>query len=211
VGSDHGVGGPLGSEAERQLVRALRSRDEPTFAGLVERYAPAMLRVAGDYVPSREVAEEVVQDTWLALLEGLDGFEERSRLQTWLFRVLINIATTRGARERRCVPFSAYLGRVEGGSPTVDPDVVARHSPPWRSRPSRTASPERCAMSAETLRSVRNALADLPERQRMVVTLRDVIGSTAEEVCATLDITPANQRVLLHRGRAWIRRAVECP
>jgi RNA polymerase sigma-70 factor, ECF subfamily len=201
VDSDLDAGGPLGSAAEGRFVQALRAGDEPAFATLVEKYDAAMLRVAGAHVPSREVAEEVVQDTWLALLQGLDGFEERSRLQTWLFRILINIARTRGVKERRCLPVSALAQRAADVAPLVDRFLQRERS--------EADSPELRAMSRETLRCVEKALAQLPRRQRVVVTLRDVVGFSAEEVCAALNVTPANQRVLLHRGRAWIRHVLE--
>ncbi len=209
-----GLGGPVGSEAERKLVRALREGDESAFATLLDTYAPAMLRVASVYVPSRAIAEEVVQDTWLALLRGLDRFEERSRLQTWLFRVLVNIARTRASRERRTTPFSALAAPADEGS-TVDP---ARFLPPghpvwpghWAHPPqSWDSAPESHALSAETLGWIEEALAGLSQMQRLVVTLRDVIGCPAAEVCSALDISAGNQRVLLHRGRARLRQALE--
>ena len=206
------LGGPLGSEAERGLVRALRVGDSAVFAALVDHYSPAMLRVARTFVPSREVAEEVVQETWMAVLRGLEGFEERSRLQTWLFRILINRARSQGARERRSTPFSA-LG--ETAEPTLDPDRFLSADPrysagPWTQPPrGRSESPERRALSADALRCVGAALDALPQRQRIAVTLRDLIGASAAEVAAELGISAVNERILLHRARSRIRRAWE--
>jgi RNA polymerase sigma-70 factor, ECF subfamily len=209
----HVRGGPTGSREEHQLVQALRAGDESTFTALVDVYGPSMLRVASAYVPNREVAEEVVQDAWVALLEGLNRFEGRARLQTWLFRVLINIAKTRGRRERRCTPFSSLTDEDYG--PTVDPARFLAADHPelaghW-ARPPQTwsTSPEQRAVSAEALRHLREGLDHLPARQRVVVALRDVVGLSAAEVCATLDITAANQRVLLHRGRARLRGVLD--
>jgi RNA polymerase sigma-70 factor, ECF subfamily len=199
-------GGPRGSASERQMVQALRSGDESTFARLVEHYAPTMLGVASAYVPTRELAEDVVQDTWLALLTGLDGFGARSRLHTWLFRVLINIARTRGARERRCTPFASLTDPAYD-----DPEhAITSGRVLWSGTgsPGWADSPELRTLSAETLRCARQAMTRLPRRQRIVVTLRDILGSTPDEVCAALGISAANQRVLLHRARASIRRAV---
>jgi RNA polymerase sigma-70 factor (ECF subfamily) len=210
----HTLGGPRGGEAERRLIRALRDGDESTFAELVDRYAPAMLRVAAAYVPSREIAEDVVQDAWLALLKGLDRFQARARLQTWLFRILINIAKTRGARERRCIPFSA-LAAARDDHPLLDPArfLSADHPemPGHWARPPRDwpHSPEQRALSTEAQGRLRSELDRLPQRQRVVVALRDVAGLTAAEVCAALDITAENQRVLLHRGRTRLRGLLE--
>ena len=198
------------SEADYELVERLRSGDERAFAELVDRYSPSMLAVARTHVASREVAEDVVQDTWLALLKGIDGFEGRSSLRTWLFRVLVNIAKTRGVREKRSTPVDLH---VVADQPRVDPDRFrsddvqwpghwVRFPMPWRE------SPEHSLLSGEALDLVRRELARLPEQQRIVVSLRDVDGYDADEVCTLLDVTAANQRVLLHRGRARIREAL---
>jgi RNA polymerase sigma-70 factor (ECF subfamily) len=197
------------SSADDELVHRLRAGDEAAFADLVDRYSPSMLSVARAHVASREVAEDVVQDTWLALLKGIDGFEGRSSLRTWLFRVLVNIAKTRGVREQRSIPVD--LQGVD--QPSVRPDRFqsadaawpghwVRFPTPWRE------SPEHSVLSGEVLHLVRCELARLPEQQRIVVTLRDVDGYDSAEVCTLLGLTAANQRVLLHRGRARIREAL---
>ncbi len=193
-----------------QLVDRLRVGDEQAFAELVDRYSPSMLAVARTHVASREVAEDVVQDTWLALLKGIDGFEGRSSLRTWLFRVLVNIAKTRGVREKRCTTVDMSDAPTH---PTVSPDRFesgdsqwpghwVRFPVPWRE------SPEHSLLAGEALDLVRHELAQLPQQQRIVVSLRDVDGYDSDEVCALLDLTAANQRVLLHRGRARIRQAL---
>ena len=197
---------------EEKLVAALRARDEAAFAALADRHTPSMLRVARGYVASREIAEEVVQEAWIALLQGIDGFEGRSSIRTWLFTVLINIARTRGARERkdRHIQVVAFTG----GS--VDParfrsgdDEWPGH---WRDDGMPAAfpeSPEGAVLGGELMDVARRELDKLPERQRVVVTLRDVLDLDSAEVCALLDISVANQRVLLHRGRAAVRQALE--
>jgi RNA polymerase sigma-70 factor (ECF subfamily) len=204
-----------GSIADADLLRALRRGDEAAFASLVQTHTPRMLRVAAAYVPTRAAAEDVVQETWLALVRGLAGFRAESRLTTWLFRVLVNIARTRGPQERRVTPFSSLSGANPDGGPAVDPDRFLPADDPhwpghWSDPPHPWDSvPEERLLSAETLARVRAALELLPARQRDVVSLRDVAGLTADEVCAMLDLTPANQRVLLHRGRSRIRAALE--
>ena len=193
-------------------MQALREGDEPTFAELVVRMTPAMLAVAAGYVPSRTVAEEVVQETWLAVLTGLDRFEGRSSLRTWVFGILLNVARSRGARERRSIPFSSAFPEDEAG-PTVDP---GRFRAPgeqwpghWASPPRPWDLPESALLSGEVRTRLRAALDTLPPRQRTVVHLRDVQGFDADEVCALLGIEPGNQRVLLHRGRAKLRQVLE--
>lgn len=197
---------------ETAMVTALRRGDEPAFAALVERHTPSMLRVAGGYVPSHQIAEEVVQETWIALLKGLDTFEGRSSLRTWLFTVLVNIAKARGVRERRDgdVQVQAFTGG------TVDParfresgQYWAGH---WREHEAPAPfpeTPEGSVLGGELIAVTRRELAKLPPRQREVVTMRDVLGMDAAEVCGLLDLTVANQRVLLHRGRAAVRQALE--
>jgi RNA polymerase sigma-70 factor (ECF subfamily) len=197
---------------ETALIAALRHGDEAAFAQLVDQHAPSMLRVARGYVPSREIAEEVVQETWLALLKGIKNFEGRSSLRTWLFAVMINIAKTRGIRERRDadVAIMAFTGG------TVDPARFRAADDPypghWKQdeQPAPfTDTPEGSALGNELVDVARRELDKLPDRQRTVVTLRDMLGFDSAEVCDLLDVSVANQRVLLHRGRAAVRQALE--
>lgn len=197
---------------ETALVTALRRGDEAAFAALVERHTPSMLRVAGGYVPNHQIAEEVVQETWIALLKGLDTFEGRSSLRTWLFTVLVNIAKSRGIRERRDgdVQVQAFTGG------TVDPARFRESGQYWAGHWKEheapapfPETPEGSVLGDELIAVTRRELAKLPARQREVVTMRDVLGMDAAEVCGLLDLTVANQRVLLHRGRAAVRQALE--
>jgi RNA polymerase sigma-70 factor (ECF subfamily) len=197
------------------LLDALRRGDEPAFEDLLSRYSSSLLRVATVYVGSRAVAEEVVQETWLGVLRGLDRFEGRSSLTTWIFRILTNIATTRAARERRTVPFSALAPRdCEDGGPSVDPDRFLgpdhpRYPGHWALGPTAWETPEEGLLSGEAREVLLGAIEGLPPAQRAVVTLRDVEGWPAEEVCEALGVSPGNQRVLLHRARARVRGALE--
>jgi RNA polymerase sigma-70 factor (ECF subfamily) len=197
---------------ETALIAALRGGDEVAFARLVDQHAPAMLRVARGYVPSREIAEEVVQETWIALLKGIDNFEGRSSLRTWLFAVMINIAKARGVRERRDAD-TAIAAYTDG---TVDPARFREAGDPYPGhwKPDEVPSPfpetpEGSALGNELVGVARRELDKLPERQRMVVTMRDMLGFDSSEVCELLEITIANQRVLLHRGRAAVRQVLE--
>ena len=198
---------------ESALTASLRHGDETAFAELVDRYTPAMLRVARGYVRSHEIAEEVVQETWIALIKGIDKFEGRSSLRTWLFAVMANIAKSRGIRERRDVDTAIAL--FTGG--TVDP---ARFRPAddrqwpghWKEHQEPSPfpdTPEGSVLGDELIDIARHELDKLPERQRAVVTLRDMLGFDSAEVCELLDISVANQRVLLHRGRAAVRQVLE--
>jgi RNA polymerase sigma-70 factor, ECF subfamily len=202
---------------ESRLIDALRRRDEAAFLALVRRHHASLLRLARVYVGSQAVAEEVAQDAWLGVLQGIDRFEARSSFKTWLFRILVNRAKTRGERESRTVPFSA-LGDGEAGAepfePAVDParfrgpdDAVAPFH--WSQPPRPWESPEERLLSAETLGLIAQAIAGLPPRQRAVITLRDVEGLSAEDVCNVLEISDTNQRVLLHRARSHVRAALE--
>ena len=205
-------------EDERSLIGRLRARDEAAFVELVERWTPTMLRVARGYVATQTAAEEVVQETWLGVLNGIDRFEERSSLKTWVFRILSNRAKTRGVRDKRSVPFSSLVSAEAEGGPTVDP---ARFRPPDHPRAYHWnvadgfgpadwgETPEDRVLSRDGLRAVRSAIEALPEAQRAVITLRDVEGFPSEEVCELLDISAGNQRVLLHRARAGVRAALE--
>ncbi len=197
---------------ESGLIAALRDGDPTAFAQLVDRHTPSMLRVARGYVPSHEIAEEVVQETWMALVKGIDRFESRSSLRTWLFSVMINIAKARGSRERRDA--DAAIAAYTGG--TVDPARFRGSDDPYPGhwRPDDVPSPfpdtpEGSLLSHELVDVARRELDKLPERQRIVVSLRDMLGFDSAEVCELLDISTANQRVLLHRGRAAVRRVLE--
>jgi RNA polymerase sigma-70 factor, ECF subfamily len=195
------------------VVQGLREGDEAVFAEAVDRYGPSMLRVARLHVRSRAVAEEVVQDTWLAVFQGIDRFEERSSFKGWLFRILTNQAKTRGAREGRGVPFSALIATDAAASePSVDPDrFLDIDDPRWPyhwARPPE-AWPEERLLAGETLRVIGETIEALPETQREVITLRDVKGWDADEVVEALEISHANQRVLLHRARSRVRAAIE--
>jgi RNA polymerase sigma-70 factor, ECF subfamily len=201
-----------GTVDESDLIAALRDGDEAAFALLVDKHTPSMLRVARGYVRSHEVAEEVVQETWIALIEGIDKFEGRSSLRTWLFTVLINISKARGIRERR--DFDAAVAAFTGG--TVDParfreagDEYPGHWKPDEVPSPFPDTPEGSVLGDELVDVARRGLDGLPERQRVVVALRDMLGFDAAEVCQLLEISTANQRVLLHRGRAAVRQALE--
>lgn len=202
----------VSTAGEDSLVTALRCGDEAAFAALVERHTPSMLRVAAGYVPNREDAEEVVQETWIALLKGLDGFQGRSSLRTWLFTVLVNIAKTRGVRERRETEVQVLA--FTGG--TVDPARFRESGQEWaghwkehRAPEPFPDTPEGSVLGDELIAVTRLELDKLPARQREVVTMRDVLGMESAEVSALLGISVANQRVLLHRGRAAVRQALE--
>jgi RNA polymerase sigma-70 factor, ECF subfamily len=192
---------------EAALIAALRAGDDMAFGEVVDKHTPAMLRVARGYVASDAIAEEVVQETWIALLRGIDGFEGRSSLRTWLFTVMSNIAKARGVRERRDrEALTAYV--------SVDParfhDGDERGAGTWKLPPiAFPTSPEGALLSSELREVVQRELDKLPDRQRAVVTLRDMLEFGSDEVCEMLDISVANQRVLLHRGRSAIRRVVE--
>jgi RNA polymerase sigma-70 factor (ECF subfamily) len=200
----------LGDDAS--VVAALRRGEEAAFAELVTAYSASLLRLAQDFVRTRAVAEEVVQETWLALLNGIDRFEGRSSLKTWLYRILVNKAKTRGVREARTVPFSSL--ERDGGEELVPENRFRGPEDMW---PGHWASPpvpldtvpEERLLSREARRRIAQALETLPDTQRIVVTLRDVAGWDAEEVCDTLELSEVNQRVLLHRGRAKLRTALE--
>jgi RNA polymerase sigma-70 factor (ECF subfamily) len=190
---------------DRDVVRALRDGDEEVFADLVRSYQAPLLRLAQSYVPSRAVAEDVVADTWLGVLNGIDRFEGRSSLKTWIFRILVNTAKTRGQREARAVPFSS-LAPDDAAEPSVEPDRFTRMGY-WAVPP--VAWPEERLLAYETRAVIEQAIAALPETQRLVITLRDLEGWSAEEVRNVLDLSETNQRVLLHRARAKVRRAID--
>src|SRR6516165_8762922 len=198
--------------SDEQTVAALRAGDERTFRELFARSYPMMKRVARAYVASDTVAEEVVQETWMAIVTGIDRFEGRSALGTWIFSILTNQAKTHSAREKRAVPFSSVAtSGVE--EPAVDPDRFQKDDDAWPGHwatpPRPWQKPERRMLSLEARDRLKAALAQLPDRQRMIVGLRDVEGYSAEEVCDLLGLSPENQRVLLHRGRSRLRAVLE--
>src|ERR671929_1259716 len=196
--------------ADPELVERLRGGDEIAFTALVRAQHSVLLGVAMTYVSSRAVAEEVVQETWLGVLAGLDGFEGRSSLKTWILRILTNRAKTRGERERRSVPFSS-LAPEDDDAPAVDPDRFQgpedRYPGGWVSFPD--SWPEQRLLARETLDCVQDAIRELPARQQDVIVLRDVEGWSPEEVCEALELSEGNQRVLLHRARSRVREALE--
>jgi len=193
---------------EEQLLDALRGGDEQAFAHLVSRHHAAMLRVARNYVACASVAEEVVQETWLGVVNGIHSFRGGSSLKTWIFRILINRAMSRGKREKRIVPFSslAPAGEAENEGFTPDRFLADGH---WATVPRPFEAPADRMALLEFRARLREALVHLPERQQVVVTLRDVEGLSSDEVCELLHISAENQRVLLHRGRTRLRQALE--
>lgn len=202
----------LGGDA---VVEALRRGDQAAYASLVDELTPALTRLALAHVSSRAVAEEVVQDTWLAVVNGIDRFEGRAALRTWIFQILLNTARTRGKREKRTLPFSYFRRRAEEGrdEPAVDPDRFQgrRGEQPgaWASPPAVWSQPEEKLASDSARQVMLEAIASLPPRQRDVILLRDVQGYSAEEARNALAISETNQRVLLHRARSKVRAALE--
>ena len=197
---------------DAEIVEALRRGDEEVFGMLVSEYSTQLLRLAQDFVGSRSVAEEVVQDTWLALLDGIDRFESRSSLKTWLFRILVYKAKARGARESRTIPFSSFAteGQVRAVPEERFQGADKTWAGHWATPPIAVNSvPEERILAREVRDRIAASLEALPEIQRIVVKLRDVAGWEAPEVCKELGLTDANQRVLLHRGRAKLRAALE--
>lgn len=199
---------------EKLLLAALRERDEVAFTTLVEEHGPAMHRLALTFVRRAALADEVVQDAWLGVLRGIDRFEGRSSLKTWLFRIVANKAKTRALLEARSTPFSALLAERDEPAPAVLPDRFfdpeGRHRGAWVSNPRPWDElPESKVISSETRDVIERAVLRLPEGQRLVITLRDIHGWEPEEVCNLLELSEANQRVLLHRARSRVRAALE--
>jgi RNA polymerase sigma-70 factor (ECF subfamily) len=197
---------PLRAQSDERLLAALRGSEERAFEELVARYHGPLMRMARQYVSSSAIAEEVVQDTWVGVLRGLDRFRGASSLKTWIFSILINQATTRGARERRCIPVSSLHNGPDTASGASSDRFAADGS--WAVAPRPFDLPEDRARILELRGRLRAALADLPERQRVVVALRDVEGFSSDEVSELLNVSPQNQRVLLHRGRTRLAAAL---
>jgi len=204
------------SPEDAALVERLRNRDEASFLELVRRHHGALVRLAQSFVNNRAIAEEVAQDTWVAVLQGVERFEGRSSLKTWIFQIRINRAKTRGVREARSVPFSAFSGlHSEGGCSSVDPTRFlssddSEHPGGWASQPQQwDMTPEQLLLSQECRILIEQAITSLPELQKEVITLRDVQGRDNDEICVVLGISEANCRVLLHRARSRMRQALE--
>jgi RNA polymerase sigma-70 factor (ECF subfamily) len=204
---------PLSARDDRGLLAAIRAGDEEAFAVIIDRYHASLVRIATLFVPDAGIAEEVAQETWIGVLRGLDRFEERSTFRTWLFGILANQAKRRGERERRVVPFSALARPPGGEEPAVDaerflPADVA-YAGHWAVPPTEWEAPESALLARETRDVIQRAIAALPPNQRAVVSLRDVEGWSAEDVCKALRLSATNQRVLLHRARSRVRRELE--
>ena len=196
---------------DADLVALLRAGDEVAMSQLVDRWSPTMFRVARSFVDSPQSAEDVVQEAWLGMLSGLATFEGRSSLRTWMFTILVNRARTRGAREARTVPHPPLVTQGEQGAGEWFAGPGGEAARTWSSIDVASrwdTAPENVVLSKEILLQLDQALSVLPPRQRQVVTMRDVCGMPAEEVCAALGISAANQRVLLHRARAVLRTAL---
>jgi RNA polymerase sigma-70 factor (ECF subfamily) len=200
---------------ERELCAALRRGDEAAFTMLVSLYHASLRRVALSYVRTAAVADEVVQETWLGVIQGIHSFESRSSLKTWIFRILTNTAKTRAERESRTVPLSAVAPGEDDGEGAVDPTRFLdqqheRWPGHWASPPARWDElPEAHLTGRETLDTLKAAIEELPPTQRQVIVLRDIEGWEAAEVCDLLNLSEANQRVLLHRARSKVRAALE--
>jgi RNA polymerase sigma-70 factor (ECF subfamily) len=188
-----------------ELVAALKRGDQAAVAQLVDAYRPGLMRMARMYVRDQAVAEEVLQETWIAVLRGIDRFEGRSSLRTWIYRILMNTARTRAQREARSIPFSAAAAADE---PSVDPDRFLENGG-WRLGPEPWATPEEELLQGEARDAILAAIEDLPPSQRAVITMRDVEGFPPDEVSEILGISDGNQRVLLHRARSKVRRVIE--
>ena len=200
------------SDDDLALLELLRAGDETAFMMIVDELGPSMRRVARMYVSTDAIADEVVQEAWLGVLKGLHGFEGRSTLRTWIFRILVNTAKTRGQRERRSVPFASLAGD-DLDAPAFDPGAFLASGDAeghWSTLPfDWRGMPEERAEATETMHVVGGAIAMLLAMQAEVIRMRDVLGWTSEEVRNALDISETNQRVLLHRARSRLRRALE--
>jgi RNA polymerase sigma-70 factor (ECF subfamily) len=202
-------------DADHVLVEKLRARDESAFEELIERYYGYLLPLANYFVSNRSVAEEVVQEAWIVVLKGIDRFEKRSSFKTWISRIVMNLARTRGVRESRVVAFSEFAEKeLCDAEAAVDPDrfqgATGDYPDHWSVAPrSWNADPETQLLKAETRYMLDRAIETLPEIQKLVLTMRDINGWTAEDVCNTLEIAETNQRVLLHRARSKVRGILE--
>ena len=198
-------------QEEAGLVAALRRGDEQAFTQLIDAYGGAMRRFALGFVRNPAVADEVVQEAWLAVLRGIGRFEGRASLKTWIFTILANTAKTRAVRESRSRPFSSFEDEAAGDEPTVDPSRFENPRFPggWTSFPEPWTAPDERLLAGETRVVMEQAIASLPHAQRAVISLRDVEGWPPEEVCNVLELSESNQRVLLHRARAKVRAALE--
>jgi RNA polymerase sigma-70 factor (ECF subfamily) len=200
---------------EGRLIVRLREGDEAAFTALVDRYHSAMIRVARGFVRDAATAEDVAQEAWLAVLNGLTAFERRSSLKSWIFAIVVNRAKTRAAREGRSTPFSSLVSlETSGSEPAVDPDRFLDASAKWPGHWSQPPvawgdDPEECLLRSETIAQLKRILDDLPPAQRTVISLRDLAGQDAESICNALGITETNLRVLLHRARSKVRGALE--
>jgi RNA polymerase sigma-70 factor (ECF subfamily) len=203
------------TDDDAELLSALKQRDERAFVALVERYQRPLLRLALVYCRSLAIAEEIVQDTWLGMIQGIDRFEGRASLKTWLFQILVNRARTRAEREGRDVSFSSFAEQAKApGEPAVPPERFRPIDDKW---PNNWALPPHSwgesadagLLAGETMDLVKRAIAQLPSAQQQVITLRDIEGWPAEDVCNVLMISETNQRVLLHRARSRVRGALE--
>jgi RNA polymerase sigma-70 factor, ECF subfamily len=198
--------------SDETLVSLLRAGEEAVFARLVDEWSPVMLRLSRLHVSTDASAEEVVQEAWIAVLRGLDRFEGRSRLRTWVLSIVLNIAKTTGVRERRTVPFAP--SDEQDSAPTVNPERFQGPGEPhpggWRQFPATwPADPAADLLAGETRAVIEGSIDRLPAGQRAVMTLRDMVGCSAREVCQILEIGHGNERVLLHRARAQVRRDLE--
>ncbi len=195
------------------LVGALRAGDEAAFAWLVDRYSASLRRLARNFVSTDATADEVVQETWLAVITGIARFEQRASVKTWVHRILVNVARTKGVREHRSTPFSSFGSDADGVEPAVDPDRFQRSGAAlgaWAAPPSPWDEvPDGRLLAGETLAVVQQAVGALPPGQRAVIQMRDLDGFDAPEVCNALGLSETNQRVLLHRARAKVRQALE--
>ena len=197
---------------DQRIIAGLRAGEEAVFAEMVDRYHGSLVRVAMRYTPSRAVAEEVVQDTWIGVIEGIDRFEGRSTVKTWLYKILIYRARARGERERRTTPMSALT--IDDATPSVPTErfrgsdaLWAGH---WATPPQRwDGDAEERLLAGEAREIIDAVIAELPPAQREVIVMRDLSHFSAAEVCDLLDVTEANQRVLLHRARSRVRAALE--